>query len=258
MHKNKVIILAIGTVILIALSITMFYLESQTPSDLSETNLSEADPEVTDDSNNSIENESSSSSPDGNINQAEDTIENDGETLSEEEQTDLQEYAIEAIEEANVNEQAEELSLETLYTHSVINQAYNINSNEDTLSSDNLDQEAEWISHELMGWKEHAEDNYSFEYSEDDFLNFINQENYLEEEDTSTIILLNELENVSENAYHRHLELLYLRPFIWSSIERDINDESENNESGDMSHFREFEHEVLEKIIEENPDLIDD
>lgn len=258
MHKNKVIILAIGTVILIALSITMFYMERQ-----SFTNISESGPEIPDSEKEenvgNSEEGSPSSTPEGNIDQSDNTGQVTEDTLGGDDQDTLREYAEEAINEINVTDESTELSQESLYKQSLLAHTYNLKLDEESIGSDNFEPEAEWISLELISWKDHAEENYSFTYSLDNFLEFLNQEEYLqEEEDEANLILLDELNNEDENLYHRQLEVQYLKPFIWASIESEIVPEA-NSENNEISqHFREFEQEIMEKLIEENPQLIDE
>ncbi|RKL66808.1 hypothetical protein CR203_13310 [Salipaludibacillus neizhouensis] len=257
MHKNKVIILAIGTVILIALSIAMFYLEGQGPNSISDTG-----PEVSQSGNEenqeTSEQGSTSSTPEGNINQGDDTGQVTDNTIEGEGQDTLRRYAKESISESNFTSESSNLTQESLLNQSKLAQTYYLKQEESTIGSENIETEAKLISLELIGWKEHAEENYSFTYSFDDFIEFLNQEEYLEEDSNEpNDILLEELKKTDEELYHRQLELQYLKPFIWDSIESEIAPEG-NTEDNNNKYFNDFEQQILGKIFEENPQLIED
>lgn len=271
MQKNKLIILSIGSIILIILVGMMIFLERD-----DRTNPSAPQSNIAVSDNNSNEAEVQNNSDGSSINNQTDqdsSIDQNNESLNNIDETDVKvkevrEKVAEAIKTHELNETATEMTKETLYAHSLLNQNLSqdfrkMKDDESFTNEDDVKQNAEWTAIELMGWHDHATDNYQFNYSEQRFLAFIEDQNLLEEEDIMTSVLLEQLKNTNNNVYIRQLEILYLKPFIWDSIE----DEVASNMSNDFSDLEEeeeqyqvflaFDQEVISNLVEKHPNLFE-
>ncbi|WP_280770015.1 hypothetical protein [Salipaludibacillus daqingensis] len=266
MQRNKLIILSIGTVILTILVIVMIFLErGETTSNGAGSNAVVTD---TNSSTNTASNEDNAQQDDESLNvQSENSIEEDENIydLSEEE---LREKAREAIDSSTINDSETEMTKDSLYNHSLLNQKFRNSLDEETNSTEeDVEQNAEWLSIELMGWYDYAQDKYDFNYSEDQFLSFIENENYIEDEEMMAIALFEELKQINENAYIRQLETNYLKAFIWESIQDDVASEMSDDVSGmdndndnDENEYRlflAFEQEIMSDLVEKNPNLVE-
>lgn len=261
MQKNKIIILTTGTIILIILVVLMIFLERD------RTNSSGTESNIILSNNNSDEVDIQHNPDDSSINiQTDQDTSNDpnAETLNDFDETEVREKAIEAITSHALNESATEMTEETLYAHSLLNQNFReMMIDESITKEEDEKQNAEWIAIELMGWHDHATEHYQFNYSEERFLTFIEDQNYLENQDAITSILFEQLKNIDNNLYIRQLETHYLKPFIWHNIE----DEVASNMSEDFSDLEEddeeyqvflsFDQEIMSNLVEKNPNLFE-
>jgi hypothetical protein len=255
MQKSKLIILIAGSVILLILSTIMFILERDNQAG------NTTDPEVGVTNENQLGEEAEPGdeavTPENDGGQSNDATAG----LNGEEEEDLRENAHEAISKSSVNENETDMSEQTLFNHSVLYRTYQMFDEDSLIDEEDIEQDAEWISVELMGWHDHASREYGFDYSDDDFVNYVEEENFLEE-DTHTIILLEELAETNENLYKRQLEIHFIKQFIWESIKEDVaaeaGEETDLSDENYQQLFYSFEQEVIEELIENNPSLFEE
>ncbi|MDQ0254872.1 hypothetical protein J2S74_002254 [Evansella vedderi] len=176
---------------------------------------------------------------------------------------ELQQFAREAIESVNLNTSLSEPSERSFFEHARLNQYY-ISLMGNRLSEDEeMEDEADWIAKEHIAWIEIAKESGGFHYSEANFKEFISTNNFIEEDDIATAILLNELKEYNETLYIRHLEYQYIKPYIWDSIQGEFKEQhSQNSNESDEDYmfrlYREFESKVIDYLIDRYPELSGD
>ncbi|PYZ93841.1 hypothetical protein CR194_11925 [Salipaludibacillus keqinensis] len=259
MQRNKIIILIAGTIILLILIFIMSWLDREGSSP-NTTQSNSGVTETTENTNNEIQNDEQSNSENSLNVQSDEGLNEANEGTNELDDREIQEIAQETILQHDLNESATELSEETLYNHFLLFSDYRSTiSEEEDLASNENESQGEWPAIELKGWYDHAVEEYQFTYSEDHFLQFIREENLLENEERSLKILFDELENTNENLYIRQLEIHYLKPYIWENVKQQVaSDTSEDStEDEDYQHFRSFEQEILNDLIEKHPEMFE-
>ncbi|MCD8508846.1 MAG: hypothetical protein LRY73_02415 [Bacillus sp. (in: Bacteria)] len=176
---------------------------------------------------------------------------------------ELRAFAREAIEGVNLTSSLSEPNERSFFEHARLNHYY-LNLMGNRFSEDEeMEEEAEWVAKELVAWLQTAGDMSAFHYSESDFISFVEKNDYLVEDDISTLILLEELEKYDEVLFLRHLEYQYIKLYIWESIQEDLRDtfSKESNETEEEYLFRlygEFETIVTDYLISQNPELVND
>ncbi|WP_416151581.1 hypothetical protein ACM26V_11665 [Salipaludibacillus sp. HK11] len=264
MQKNKLIILLIGSTILIVLVIYMVMLESEQPNS---NNSTESNITTSSDDSFDEEQQENSQENSGNFLNAEsenELTDGNNEEINDTDEHEAREKAIETISNQNLNESVNELTQDTLYEHLVLYQNFRfmLNDEDEVTREEDIESNAEWIAIELKGWHDHASENYQFTYSKDQFLAFVEEENYLEDEDMITLVLYDELKKVNEDLYVRQLETHYLKPYIWNSVEDQVaaefSDEVPDNDENRRSLlYSSLEQEIMTKLVEENPNFFD-
>jgi len=261
MQRNKLIILSIGTTILTILVVLMIFLErDQTTSNAPESNIA-----VSDSQSSEVDKvESNQGNSLINSQNEENSHDNNDERINGLDENEVRDYAQKAIAAHNLNNSATEMTEETLYAHSLLYQDFkDMLNDESSTNKDDATQNAKWISIELMGWHDHATEYYQFRYSEDQFLDFLEDENRLEDQDMSTSILFEELNNINKDMYIRQLESHFLKSYIWENIENEVSSNMSEDfsdldeEEKDYQAFLAFEQELTNDLFEKNPNLFE-
>lgn len=253
--KNRKILFISGAILLAFLSFILILLYENDPT--------QAPPSSTIDELPGGEGEAPAGNISGDINITETDDEDiavGGDQVDEEE---LRSFAREAIEGVNLTSSLSEPNERSFFEHARLNNFY-LNLMGNRFSEDEeMEEEAEWVAKELVAWLQTAEDMASFHYSESDFVSFVEKNNYLEEDDISTLILLDELEKYDDVLFLRHLEYQYIKLYIWENIQGELSQtfSKETNETEEEYLFRlyvEFEAIVTDYLISQNPELVND
>ncbi|SDZ30102.1 hypothetical protein SAMN05421736_109101 [Evansella caseinilytica] len=261
MTKRKKIYLLTGGAIFLALSITMLVLYMNDPytevpqSAIPETSREPLEEDVASAAGDSI-----------NIDSEEEAAgQSAAEGSNESDEEELRKAAREAINGVSLSRSTSDPSEQTFYEHSYLNQYYsNIlgeHQIEEEANNDSaMREEAKWVAKELVAWINIAAEKTQFAYSETEFLEYVENEHLLQEDDSRTIALLNELKSDSESLYIRHLEFQYLKSFIWSKTQEQLKQENEQRDGETEEDYLyrlylAFEDEVMSSLLESYPEL---
>lgn len=193
------------------------------------------------------------------------TDENSSDLLNDDEEIDESEYsehAKTAIREANLSVY-EEPSEQSFYDHAILNQEYSMLIDEVFLEEGTIEFDAQLSSKELVSWLEIAEEHGNFTYDESRFLSFIEEEGFKEDMENSAFVLVEELETENELHAIRNLETRYLKSFIWNEVKSQIKqnesmEEGETEEEFEFRVYHEFEQDVMDHLIENNPQFLEE
>ncbi|UTR15728.1 hypothetical protein MM221_03840 [Salipaludibacillus sp. LMS25] len=247
MERNKLIILIAGFVILIILIFLLIVLER-------EDNPANPGPNTNSGNTETELNNSTSNNTETSNNVSQSAVDESTLTESEEE---LRTYAKEAISNTTFNDQAEELTQETLYDHALLYQQYTLLFEDQAAEEGSAEDDARWMALELKAWYDFAQENYGFSYEPEELATFVKNDTDTEEE-TSTRLLLEELASVNDHLYYRQLEFHYLRPYIWATIKDDVAQENGEDPDDDLTYlYYEVDQQVMEELMKSHPDLID-
>lgn len=249
MSKLQKILLISGSVILIILSSILVMMYRAAPDE--EQLLNQA---------NNIQNASTTSEENMNTLNITSNGENQEATgVNEIEDEELQQYIREALENVTLNTSYTEPTEQSFFEHALLYQ-YVTNLTGDRLSLEEMEEEASWIAKELYAWVVVANEKADFQYEEEAFLSFIEEENFVNEDDLQTIAILNALKERDESLYVRHLEYHYMKPYIWSQIEDELQKqiskkEGETEEDYTYRLYLHFQDSVTDYLIEHYPQL---
>ncbi|MDG5787819.1 hypothetical protein QA612_09940 [Evansella sp. AB-P1] len=252
MTNRKKLYYLVGGIALFALSLSLFFMYTNEPQQesqpiaISETIEPDEETIATD-----IES----------INIAEEREENFEATMedNEEDEEDLREFAEEAIERVTLTP-LEAPSEQSFFEHARLDQVLSSLMGSNFTEDIELEDEARWVARDLQAWMQVATETADFSYSDEDFLAFVEEENFLEEDDLKKTVLVNELKRIDDSLYVRHLEYHYLKPFIWNNIESHFSSQSsQNHRETDEEYlyriFLQFEDEVTNHLLESYPEL---
>ncbi|UTR11489.1 hypothetical protein MM300_03925 [Evansella sp. LMS18] len=255
MSKNKKIYFGAGAVILLALSLLMIVMTMDEPQN------GASQPQVSQDSASETE-ETESNGSDSNDNVTDEPV-GEGSILGDDQFNDdeIMEYAEEAVSNTSLTSSIDGPRIESFREHALLRQNYLNLMGQNLSEEDEMENEADWSAKELNAWIAVAEEETGFTYSEDEFMEFVNEEGYIEEDDQETRILLHVLSEEDDNLYTRQLEYLYMRPFVWQSVKPALEEqyEQESDESDEEYEYRLYLElgEAISAYLDENhPELM--
>jgi hypothetical protein len=253
MPRQKLIILGSGALVLAVLSIILFIVDS----DQQVIQTEEVNTANTEESAPDIEPEETTPTQEPvNV----ETSEGNTSDVPSEQEDSYRSAAQEALEE-HTPEDSSPFSPEAFEDHALLFTIYQ-QIREDSSSEDTSPEEAaEWISLELTGWKEFAEENYDFNYDSSSFNEFVSEEQALTlEEDAEVRLFIDELEEADEELGRRQLEFQFALPYIWHEIQEEAASEydvdPENTSEWNQLYF-EIEQRVFEYIAEDHPEFFE-
>ncbi|WP_078594888.1 hypothetical protein [Evansella clarkii] len=255
MSTNKKIYFGAGAVILLALSLLMIVMTMNEPQN------GASQPQVSQDSGSEPE-ETESSGSDSNTNITDEPA--GEENILETDQFNSEEiidYAEEAVSKTGLTSSIDGPRIESFREHALLQQNFLSLMGQNLSEEGEMENEAEWSAKELNAWMAVAEEETGFSYSEEKFMEFVNEEQYIAEDDQETKILLDVLLEEDDNLYLRQLEYLYMRPFIWQSVKPALEEEYEQ-ESGEADEDYEYRlylvyGEAISAYLDENhPELM--
>lgn len=257
MPRQKLLILGVGAVILIALSTMLFILDSDQQVIQNE-DMNQNTPTASTTDNNTAEAEEAQNS--GNSINIESEEENAVDSLNADTEEELRENAQEALN-AHLPSDTDSFSLDAFEEHALIYTYYTQQSDEGVIEEDTVESNAEWLAIELNGWHTYAENTYGFTYSEAAFQNFVEEEQeHTLQDDAELSILLEEMESESAQIAQQQLEFQYAKSFIWHEIREEaaaeVDADPASVEEWNQVYFA-VEQEVFEQLADEHPEIME-
>lgn len=259
MPRQKLLILGIGAVVLLALSTMLFFLDGEQQiiqSDNVSNNTADSDMEETGAENTAETNPEQNSAGDSiNIGSEEN---NSTESLDTDTEEELRERAQNTIDQYFPSEN-DPFSRDAFEEHALASLHYQQQDEEGTLEEETIASNAEWIAIELNGWSTYAQEEYDFSFSDDSFQSYIEEEQQNPLGNNAEVrILMEEMEAESSVVAEQHLQYQFANSYIWHEIQEDAADsagvEPQSVEQWNQLYFA-VEQEVFEKISEDHPEF---